>query len=234
MEVFHFISDYLLKVDHHLEYVFDHYGFWVYILLFLIVFCETGLVVTPFLPGDALLFAVGALAARPGYLKIETSIALLIVAAFMGNVVNYSIGRRVGSPLFHEKAIILKKKYLESAEIFFAKHGGKAVILSRFLPILRTLVPFVAGMGRMSYQKFLFFNAIGATVWVVSMTLGGWFFGNIPIIKGNFEFAVIGIVFLSLIPVAWETFSHWRQARRNNAQKTIKPINSSGAKESSS
>ncbi len=218
MELLHFVSDYLFKVDRHLEYVCVHYGFWTYALLFLIVFCETGLVVTPFLPGDALLFTVGALAAR-GYFNVPLCMILLMIAAFMGNVVNYSIGRRLGAPLFKENALILKKKYLERAEMFFAKHGGKAVILSRFLPILRTLIPFVAGMGRMTYRKFLFFNAIGATLWVMSMTLAGWFFGNIPIIKENFELAVIGIIVLSLMPIAWESFLHWRKTRGHISQK---------------
>ncbi len=219
MNLFQFISDYFLRVDRHLEYICLHYGFWTYVLLFLIVFCETGLVVTPFLPGDALLFTVGALAAR-GCFSLEVCIAVLLVAAFTGNVLNYSLGRRLGAPLFKPDALILKKKYLESAEIFFAKHGGMAVVLSRFLPILRTVVPFVAGMGRMSYQKFLFFNVIGATVWVLSMVISGWFFGNIPIIKENFEFAVIGIIVLSLLPIAWKSFSHWYRGRQTSQKNT--------------
>jgi membrane-associated protein len=176
------------------------------------VFCETGLVVTPFLPGDSLLFAVGALAAR-GSLDIWVSMGVLFAAAVIGNFVNYSIGLRVGGGLFKENALILRKAYLDRTHAFFEKHGGKAIILTRFLPIIRTVAPFAAGMGRMGYMKFAAYNVIGAALWVASLAGAGWFFGNIPFVKKNFELVVVGIVVVSLLPVFWEALAQWKASR---------------------
>jgi membrane-associated protein len=204
------IIEHLLKIDHYLEYLCGHYGFWTYAFLFSIVFFETGLIITPFLPGDALLFAVGTLAAR-NYFSVRFCIALLSIAAFVGGTVNYSVGKQFGISFFRKDAHSPRRKYLESAITFSAKHGGKAVVISRFLPILRTMVPFVAGMGKMHYQRFLLFNAAGAIAWVTSTILAGWILGNIPLVRENFEIVVIGIFVLSIFPLAWKTLLHWHR-----------------------
>jgi membrane-associated protein len=213
MDFLHQILDLFLHFDKHLDYVCANYGLWAYGLLFLIIFCETGLVVTPFLPGDSLLFAVGALAAR-GSLDLWTSIGVLFAAAVLGNFVNYSIGARVGGGLFKENALVLKKAYLDRTHAFFDKHGGKAIILTRFLPIIRTVAPFAAGMGKMGYTKFTAYNVAGAALWVVSLTGAGWFFGNIPFVKKNFELVVIGIIAISLLPVFWEALMQFKASRQ--------------------
>jgi membrane-associated protein len=198
-----FLLDFILNLDEHLIALLSQYGVWIYAILFLIVFAETGLVVTPWLPGDSLLFAVGALTAidTSGTLTLPLVIGLLITAAILGNSCNYAIGRAIGPPAFSGRYRLLKVEYLERTEGFFRKHGGKTVVLSRFLPILRTFAPFVAGVGRMDYGRFQLYNVLGAFSWVLTFVIGGYLFGNIPIIRDNFGIVTLVIIFGSLVPV---------------------------------
>ncbi len=204
MELFQFILDLLLNLDEHLIELLSQYGLWIYAILFLIVFAETGLVVTPWLPGDSLLFAVGALTAidTSGTLTLPWVISLLITAAILGNSSNYAIGRSIGPPAFSGRYRLLKIEYLQRTEMFFNKHGGKTVVLSRFLPILRTFAPFVAGVGRMDYGRFQMYNVVGAVSWVLAFVIGGYLFGNIPIIRDNFGVVTLIIIAASMVPVA--------------------------------
>ena len=204
MELFQFILDLLLNLDEHLIELLSQYGLWIYAILFLIVFAETGLVVTPWLPGDSLLFAVGALTAidTSGTLTLPWVISLLITAALLGNSSNYAIGRSIGPPAFSGRYRLLKIEYLQRTEMFFNKHGGKTVVLSRFLPILRTFAPFVAGVGRMDYGRFQMYNVVGAVSWVLTFVIGGYLFGNIPIIRDNFGVVTLIIIAASMVPVA--------------------------------
>jgi membrane-associated protein len=204
MELVQFVFDLFLNLDEHLIELLSQYGLWIYAILFLIVFAETGLVVTPWLPGDSLLFAVGALTAidTSGTLTLPWVIGLLITAAILGNSCNYAIGRSIGPPAFSGRYRLLKIEYLERTEMFFNKHGGKTVVLSRFLPILRTFAPFVAGVGRMDYGRFQLYNVVGAFSWVLTFVIGGYLFGNIPIIRDNFGVVTLIIIVGSLIPVA--------------------------------
>ena len=204
MELLQFLLDFILNLDEHLIALLSQYGVWIYAILFLIVFAETGLVVTPWLPGDSLLFAVGALTAidTSGTLTLPLVIGLLITAAILGNSCNYAIGRAIGPPAFSGRYRLLKVEYLERTEVFFNKHGGKTVVLSRFLPILRTFAPFVAGVGRMDYGRFQLYNVLGAFSWVLTFVIGGYLFGNIPIIRDNFGVVTLIIIVGSLIPVA--------------------------------
>jgi len=204
------LVDFVLHFDRHLLEFIRDYGSWVYAILFTIVFAETGFVVTPFLPGDSLLFAAGALCAR-GDLSISAMLALLVVAAFAGNTVNYAIGRFIGPRVFQTSHRLLNKEYLDRAHAFFEQYGGKAVILGRFVPIVRTFVPFVAGAAQMTPASFVFYNAVGAVAWV-SLCLGaGWFFGNIPIIRDNFSLVTIGIVAVSVLPMVYELIASRRR-----------------------
>ena len=198
--------DMFLHVDRHLVEVAMNYGVWVYALLFLIVFCETGVVVTPFLPGDSLLFAVGALAAA-GVLDVVAALSLLTAAAIIGDNTNYFIGRTVGPRVFSEHNRLLKREHLLRTQRFYEKHGGKTVVMARFVPIVRTFAPFVAGVGRMHYPRFLAFDVGGGILWVWSFGLLGFFFGNQPIIKENFGLAIVGVIVISLLPVLFEA---WR------------------------
>ncbi len=204
MELIQFILDLLLNLDEHLIELLSQYGLWIYAILFLIVFAETGLVVTPWLPGDSLLFAVGALTAidTSGTLTLPWVIGLLITAAILGNSSNYAIGRSIGPPAFSGRYRMLKIEYLQRTEMFFNKHGGKTVVLSRFLPILRTFAPFVAGVGRMDYGRFQMYNVVGAFSWVLTFVIGGYLFGNIPIIRDNFGVVTLLIIAASMVPVA--------------------------------
>ena len=205
------IVDFVLHFDKHLLDFIRDYGSWVYAILFTIVFAETGFVVTPFLPGDSLLFAAGALCAT-GELSMPAMLALLMLAAFAGNAVNYGVGRFVGPRVFSGSYRLLNRAYLDRAHAFFEQYGGKAIVLARFVPIVRTFVPFVAGAARMTTGTFVLYNAVGAIGWV-SVCLGaGWFFGNIPIIKNNFSLVTIGIVFVSVLPILFELISHRRRA----------------------
>jgi membrane-associated protein len=193
--------DFFLHLDKHLAMLVQNYGPWIYAILFAIIFCETGLVIAPFLPGDSLLFIAGALAAGGG-MDVHILVVLLIIAAVLGDAVNYQIGAWLGPRIFkNDDARFLKKAHLEKAHEFYEKWGGAAIILARFTPFLRTYVPFVAGMSRMSYRKFALYNVTGGIAWVASLTYLGYFFGNIPWVKANQGFMVIGIVIVSLIPV---------------------------------
>lgn len=204
-ELFHWFIDVVLHLDAHLVELLRDYGFWVYLILFTIVFAETGLVVTPFLPGDSLLFAAGALAAvdSSGTLSASLVSVTLIVAAITGNTTNYHIGKWIGPPAFTGKIRFLKVEYLQRTEAFFVKHGSMTIVLSRFVPIIRTCAPFVAGVARMPYARFQAYNVFGGVTWVLLLVWAGYFFGNIPIIKDNFGVVTIGIIFVSMLPLAW-------------------------------
>jgi membrane-associated protein len=204
------VIDFVLHFDKHLIDFIREYGSWVYAILFTIVFAETGFVVTPFLPGDSLLFAAGALCAT-GDLSMSAMLALLIVAAFAGNTVNYTIGRLIGPRVFTGSVPLLNKSYLDRAHAFFEQYGGKAIVLARFVPIVRTFVPFVAGAARMTPTTFVLFNAIGAIAWVTLCLGAGWFFGNIPIVKNNFSLVTIGIVLVSMLPMLFELIANRRR-----------------------
>jgi len=197
------VIDFVLHFDRHLAEFVLSYGPWVYGLLFGIVFAETGFVVTPFLPGDSLLFAAGALCAT-GELSMTAMLALLMFAAFAGNAVNYSVGRFIGPRVFQSGHRLLNKAYLDRAHAFFEQYGGKAIVLGRFVPIVRTFVPFVAGAAQMTPASFVSYNAVGAVAWVALCLGAGWLFGNIPVVKNNFSLVTIGIVFVSLLPMAVE------------------------------
>ncbi len=198
--------DFILHIDQHLIALAAQHGAWVYAVLFLIVFCETGLVVTPFLPGDSLLFAAGAVAAASaGVLNVHIIVVLLLAAAILGDASNFEIGKYFGAKLFaRPNSRVFKPEYLAKTHQFYEKYGGKTIILARFVPIVRTFAPFVAGMGKMHYGHFLRYNIIGALAWVVSLTYLGYAFGNVPFIKNNFGALVIGIVVFSVIPMAVE------------------------------
>jgi membrane-associated protein len=204
-EFIHWFIDIVLHLDAHLVELLRDYGFWVYLILFAIVFAETGLVVTPFLPGDSLLFAAGALAAvdTSGTLSAPLLSLTLIIAAVAGNTTNYHIGRWIGPAAFSGKIRFLKVEYLRRTEAFFLKYGSMTIVSSRFVPILRTCAPFVAGIGHMPYVRFQAYNVLGGAAWVLLMTWAGFFFGNIPFVKQNFGLVTIGIIVVSLIPVAW-------------------------------
>jgi membrane-associated protein len=202
--------DIVLHLDRHLVALVQEYGLWVYAILFAIIFAETGFVVTPFLPGDSLLFVAGAVAAS-GAMDVNLLAFLLVVAAIAGNMVNYAIGRWLGKRFFTDRGSRwLNPKHLDKAHAFYEHHGGKAVIISRFLPIVRTYIPFVAGLGAMDPGRFTLFNVAGAVLWVGSLAYAGFFFGNIPWIKGNLTLIIVGIIVVSLVPVVWA----WIKSRR--------------------
>jgi len=201
MEFFTAALDFVLHLDKHLALLVEHYGVWVYAILFAIIFSETGFVVTPFLPGDSLLFVAGALAALGG-MDIAVLIGVLIAAASLGNMLNYQIGRYLGPKVFHwENSRFFNKNALEKTHAFYEKHGGKTLVLSRFLPLFRTFAPFVSGIAAMEYGRFLAFNFAGAVAWVASLTLAGYFFGNLPWVQKNLSAVILGIVVISLVPI---------------------------------
>jgi membrane-associated protein len=203
-----------LHVDEYLHQIVNQMGVWTYVLLFIVIFCETGLVVTPFLPGDSLLFAAGAVAAIVPELNIWVLLIVLSVAAILGDTVNYWIGHWVGPRAFSGKVRFLKKEYLDRTHAFYEKHGGKTIILARFVPIVRTFAPFVAGVGAMTYSKFLVYNVVGGLLWVFLFTLMGYFFGNLPFVQENFEFVVIAIIGISVIPMIWEFAAEKMRSRK--------------------
>jgi membrane-associated protein len=207
------LIDLVLHLDRHLVELLTRFDLWVYPLLFAVIFCETGLVVTPFLPGDSLLFACGALAAvdHTGTLSAPWLTVVLAAAAVLGNVSNYAIGRAIGPPAFSGRYRWLKVEYLKKTEAFFVRYGGFAILVSRFLPIIRTCAPFVAGVGRMPYPRFLGFNLAGGILWVTVFVWGGYLFGNIPFVKNNFGLVTLSLVGLSLIPIA---LTLWRSRAR--------------------
>jgi membrane-associated protein len=198
------LIDFVLHLDRHLLALLAQVGTWTYPILFAVIFAETGLVVTPFLPGDSLLFGVGAVTAvdASGTLSAPLAMLVLVLAAVLGNTVNYGIGRRIGPPAFSGRYRLLKVDYLRRTEAFFRRHGGKAIALSRFIPIIRTCMPFVAGVGRMPYGRFQGYNLLGALAWVSLFLWGGYFFGNVPLVKRNFGLVTLVIIGVSLIPVA--------------------------------
>jgi len=204
------IIDLFLHLDTHLGQLISQYGTWTHLILFLIVFCETGLVVTPFLPGDSLLFAAGTFAAL-GALDLWLVVLLLIIAAIAGDTVNYWIGAHIGPRAFRGDIRFLRKEYLDRTHAFYEKHGGKTIILARFVPIIRTFAPFVAGVGAMSYPKFIVYNVVGAVLWVGLFVLGGYFFGNIPVVRENFTLVILAIIAISVLPIAVEAL----RARRS-------------------
>ncbi len=204
-----------IHLDKMLGGVIQDYGAWTYLILFLIIFCETGLVVTPILPGDSLLFAIGVFAGL-GVLDIYLTLGLLSAAAVLGDTVNYAVGHYLGPKVFHyENSRVFKKEYLQKTHAFYEKYGGKAIILARFVPIVRTFAPFVAGVGAMTYGKFLAFNVVGGLLWVFIITLAGYFFGSIPIVKSNFTAVIMVIVFISILPGLIEYARHRRAAKTN-------------------
>ena len=209
MEFLKSMLDLFLHLDEYLARIITDYGTWTYGILFTVIFIETGLVIMPFLPGDSLLFAAGTFAAL-GSLNIGFLILLLIGAAFLGDTGNYTIGHYLGERAYNIKWI--KKEYFDKTHAFFEKHGGKAIFLARFVPIVRTFAPFVAGIGKMSYSYFITYNIVGGVVWVLLFTLSGYFFGNIPFVRENFEYVIIVIILISVLPMGYE----WWKARRES------------------
>ena len=221
------VLDIFLHVDQHLLALSVEYGVWIYAILFIVVFCETGLVVTPFLPGDSLLFATGALCAvgsGQGGMELGIAIPLLIVAAILGDALNYRIGRAVG-PGYLERwlekkskptglARLIKREHLERTQAFYEKYGGKTIVLARFVPIVRTFAPFVAGIGKMQYRQFFVFNVVGALAWVLICVFAGFFLGELPFVKKNFEIVVLAIIFISVLPIAIEMIKGWLDKRK--------------------
>lgn len=211
MELLSFIFDFILNIDAHLSVLIARYGVLSYAILFAIIFAETGFVFTPFLPGDSLLFAAGAFAAV-GSFNIAALLLLLLVAAFLGDTANYWMGRYFGKKLVDNPRIPINQKHLEKTNKFYEKHGRKAIILARFMPIVRTFAPFVAGMGEMNYKKFMYYNAVGGFLWVFGFTLLGYLFGNIQSVKDNFSVVIIVIIALSIVPFAIEfARARWRR-----------------------
>lgn len=204
MNVISFVIDFILHMDHYLGQIVANTGYWTYAILFVVIFIETGLVVTPFLPGDSILFAAGALIAAQGVLDIKVMYVLMVIAAVAGDTANYWIGHYLGPRVFNEKVRFLKKEYLDRTHAFYEKHGGKTIFLARFIPIIRTFAPFVAGIGKMSYGHFISYNIVGGIVWPALFLFGGYFFGNIPFIQKHFSLVVIAIVLISLVPAVVE------------------------------
>lgn len=219
MEIITYLIDLILHLDTHLNELITQFGVWTYAILFLVIFMETGLVVTPFLPGDSLLFAAGALAALDGSpLNIVLLWALLFVAAVLGDTVNYSIGKYIGPKAFTTKSRLLKREYLEQAQEFYQKHGRITIFLARFIPIIRTFAPFVAGIGEMSYGHFISYNIIGGLVWTTLFSFGGYFFGNMPFVRDNFSVVVIAIILVSVLPAVWEVIKAKRRSAATPAE----------------
>jgi membrane-associated protein len=213
------LVDFILHIDRHLAEIIAQYGLWTYAMLFLIIFAETGLVVMPLLPGDSLLFAAGAFCAKPETgLNVHAMAGLLFVAAVIGDTLNYSIGKRIGPAVFkREDSIWLRKKHLARAHEFFEKYGGRAVILARFVPIVRTFVPFIAGVGTMTYPRFIAYNVIGGFVWIYFFTYAGYFFGNQPFVQKNFKLVILAIIILSVVPIVVEFVREWLKMRKKVA-----------------
>jgi membrane-associated protein len=211
MDTLALLVDLVVHLDRHLNGLIANYGLWTYAILFAVIFCETGLVVTPFLPGDSLLFAVGALAAAGPPLEWHWLFLLLSVAAIAGDTVNYWIGARTGPRVFTDRVRWLKREHLLRTRDFYERHGGKTIILARFVPFLRTFAPFVAGIGTMSYRRFLAYNVTGGVAWIGLFVGAGYLVGNIPVVKDNFSFVVLGIILLSVMPIVFEVVRARRQ-----------------------
>ncbi len=210
------LIDFILHIDRHLAEIIADYGAWTYAVLFLIIFAETGLVVTPFLPGDSLLFAAGAFCAKPETgLNVHLMAMLLFIAAVIGDTLNYWIGSKIGPAVFkREDSIFLRRKHLDRAHAFFEKYGGRAIILARFVPIVRTFVPFVAGAGKMTYSRFVLYNILGGFVWIYFFIYAGYWFGNQPFVQANFKLVILAIIILSVLPIVFELVRGWQQSRR--------------------
>ena len=214
MEMIKTLFDIFMHLDRHLGSVIQAYGIWTYLILFLIIFCETGLVVTPILPGDSLLFAAGAFAAI-GALDVLWLFGLLTVAAVAGDTLNYWVGHYLGPKVFHKKNVrFLNREYLDRTHRFYEKHGGKTIIIARFMPIIRTFAPFVAGIGKMTYMRFIGYNVSGGILWIASFVFGGYFFGNIPMVKRNFTLVIVAIIVLSVMPGVIEFLRHRLKASK--------------------
>ena len=222
MQLWHEFLRLFTDLDKALAEIVRDYGAWTYAVLFAIVFAETGLVVTPFLPGDSLLFAAGAVCAI-GDLNVWFLGALLFVAAVLGDTVNYHIGKYIGPPAFSGRFRWLKKEHLERTQKFFDKYGGKAIVLARFVPIVRTFAPFVAGVGTMNYAKFITYNVVGGFLWVFLFVGAGYLFGNLPFIKQNFSKVILAIIIVSVLPIAWEWWAARRESRARRAAKDAVP-----------
>ncbi len=212
MDLFFNFIDFFLHLDTYLSAFIDSYGLWTYLILFGIIFAETGLVITPFLPGDSLIFAAGALA-NITVLNPWLIFGSLTIAGIIGDSVNYAVGHAIGPRVFREDVRFLKREYLDKTHAFYEKHGGKTIILARFIPIIRTFAPFVAGVGAMTYRNFIFYNVIGATLWVGLFTGLGYFFGNIPAVEENFTLVIFAIIFLSILPPIYEFFKERSKAK---------------------
>ncbi|HET7876327.1 MAG TPA: DedA family protein [Methylomirabilota bacterium] len=212
MELISYFIDILIHLDRHLGGIIQDYGIWTYLILFLIIFCETGLVVTPILPGDSLLFAVGTFAAI-GALDLAAVLVLLSLAAVAGDTVNYAVGYRVGPRVFSKEGTrFLNREYLDRTHEFYERHGPKTIVIARFVPIIRTFAPFVAGIGRMTYWRFALYNVAGGLLWILGLVLLGYFFGNLPLVKGNFTLAIFAIVVISILPGVVEFVRQHRRA----------------------
>jgi membrane-associated protein len=221
IELLKHLIDLFLHIDRHLQDVIAHYGVWTYALLFFVIFAETGLVVTPFLPGDSLLFAAGALSAGSA-LNVHLLVLLLALAAVLGNTVNYAVGSFIGPKVFsREDSWLLRKKHLERAHAFFEAYGGRSIILTRFMPIVRTFVPFVAGVGRMPYHRFFVFNLVGGCAWIGALTYLGYFFGGTQLVKNNFSFVILAIIAISLLPMVIELGRAWWLSRRVGSPPSV-------------
>ncbi|OGP89439.1 MAG: hypothetical protein A2157_13310 [Deltaproteobacteria bacterium RBG_16_47_11] len=216
MEVIKFFIDILLHLDKHLDWVIRTYGLWTYAILFLIIFCETGLIITPFLPGDSLLFAAGTFVAL-GSLDMGLLTVLLSLAAIVGDTVNYWIGYAMGPKVFtRENSRLLNKEHLERTHRFYKKYGGKTIILARFIPIIRTFAPFVAGIGKMAYKRFIAFNVVGGIAWILFFVFSGYYFGNIPFVRNNFIFVILAIILISMLPLVIELLNQWHLKKQTN------------------
>ena len=220
MEYLQYAIDFVLHIDVHMAELVAQYGMWIYAILFVIIFCETGLVVTPFLPGDSLLFVAGALASLPtNHVNVHLMILMLMAAAILGDAANYTIGRFFGERLFRNpNSKIFKQSYLEKTHHFYEKNGGKTIILARFVPIVRTFAPFVAGMGHMSYRHFASYNIIGGVVWVALFSYAGYLFGGLEVVQRNLKLLIVLIIFISLVPMAVEIWRNKRKAKKTGAK----------------
>ena len=218
MDLIRSLFEFFLHIDKHLSSVISTYGAWTYALLFFVIFLETGVVITPFLPGNSLLFAAGSFAAL-GALNVWILFLLLCGAAILGDSLNYWIGHRLGPRVFRQEMRFMKREYLDRTHAFYEKHGGKTIFLARFIPIIRTFAPFVAGIGAMTYPQFLIYNIVGGIVWTAIFVFGGFFFGNLPFVRDHFTLVIIAIILISLLPIAYEFLAH-RTRRSGEASKT--------------
>ena len=218
-DLFHFFIDFVIHIDRHLLEIVTNYQSWTYAILFAIIFCETGLVVTPILPGDSLLFAAGAVAAMEGNpINIYALVLLMLLAAFMGDNTNYIIGKFLGSKVYEKNYRLIKRKYLDDTHAFYEKHGGKTLIIARFMPIIRTFAPFVAGVGKMTYKRFIVFCIVGNLMWVNLFSFAGYYFGNIPAVKRNFSLVVFAIILISFLPPVYAFAKQVIKSRRESKE----------------